>query len=655
MMEKLREENAELKRRIAEFERKEKICLQTEAELARKNAELEAILDAPRDSVIIFDRDGIILDCNKTFTKSSGLRKEEIIGKYGPDFYPPEIREERKKLSEKVFETGKPIEFIDERDGKYFDVTLHPIFDEKGDPVKTAAIARDVTHLKKTQIELQKNSAFLEAVFEGMPGMALIVDKDNKILNCNKRFFDSVAAIGFDSKNDLVGKTCYRILKNLDDPCPHCKIHEAFDSGKGAFLSLDEDPNRIAKGAFDVWYRPIFDSAGNVIAALEIAFDVTDKKRSEKALRNSEAKHRALFENMTLGVVHQDANGKIIEANKAAERILGLTRDQLLGKTSYDPDWQALKEDGSPYGGEEHPGPVALRTGKVQEGKPMGIYCPDTNAYTWIEISAYPIFGESKTKPEKVYTIFEDVTEKRKVREALVSFNKELQKMTTDRDKLLSVIAHDLRSPVAGLASLTREMHENIDYIEPEELSELIAALNESSSNLYKLLDNLLHWALIGGQSMRFRPERRNIADFIRKALELVSIPIQKKKLRIENLVDPELRLKVDPNMFEALIRNLLSNSVKFCEKNGRITISSEARPNDTIIEIEDDGVGMTPKILDSIFDVMNKTSESGTSGEKGSGLGLVLCREYMQMHGGDIEIDSVHGEGSKVTLVFPE
>ncbi len=519
-MGKLRKENAELKRRIAEFERKEKICLQTESELARKNAELEAILNAPRDSVILFDKKNRILDCNKTFTQSSGLRKEDIIVKFSTDFYPPEIREEREKLFEKVFETGEPIEFIDERDGKYFDVSLHPVPDEKGEAVKAASIARDVTRLKKTELELQKNSAFLEAVFEGMPGMALIVDGNHKILNCNDRFFKTVAEIGFDSKKEIIGKTCHRILKNLDAPCPHCKIHEAFDSGKEIFISLDEDSNRIAKGAFDVWYRPILDGDGNVIAALEISFDVT---------------------------------------------------------------------------------------------------------------------------------------EKRKVRNALVSFNKELQKMAAARDKLLSVIAHDLRSPVAGLSALTREMHENLDSIEREELSEMVAALSESSSNLYKLLDNLLHWAKLSGKALQLKPEKRNVSAIIQNNLDVVKIQITRKKITIDNGVDPNLHLDVDPNMFDAVIRNLLSNSVKYCKKNGRIKISNQILPEKTIIEIEDDGVGMTREILDNIFDVINTTSETGTSGERGSGLGLVLCREFMKMHGGDIEIESAPGKGSKASLVFPD
>ena len=147
--------------------------------------------------------------------------------------------------------------------------------------------------------------------------------------------------------------------------------------------------------------------------------DITERKRIEEALRVSEEKHRTLFETMTQGVVYQDSNGRIVSANPAAERILGLTLDQMQGRTSTDPRWKAIHEDGSDFPGETHPSMIALKTGKEVRNVVMGVFNPNSEEYRWININAVPQFKPGETKPFQAYTTFEDITERKRMDEEI--------------------------------------------------------------------------------------------------------------------------------------------------------------------------------------------------------------------------------------------
>jgi two-component system CheB/CheR fusion protein len=153
---------------------------------------------------------------------------------------------------------------------------------------------------------------------------------------------------------------------------------------------------------------------------LAVSFeDITERKRMEVELRASEDKYRKLFETMAQGVVYQDAKGKIISANPSAERILGLSLDQMVGRTSMDPGWQATREDGTPLSGEDHPSMVALKGGEPVLGFVMGVHNPQFNGVRWILVNATPEFKDGETTPFQVFTTFEDITARKRVQETL--------------------------------------------------------------------------------------------------------------------------------------------------------------------------------------------------------------------------------------------
>lgn len=176
--------------------------------------------------------------------------------------------------------------------------------------------------------------------------------------------------------------------------------------------------------------------------------DITESKRLEKTLIESEERYRMLFETSRLGVVYQDADGHIVSSNPAAESILGLTHEQITGRTSVNPEWKSIKEDGSEFPGETHPAMLALKYGKIVRDVVMGVFNPLKERYVWINISAVPLFRQGETKPWQVYVIFEDITEKkekeevRKLLEINIIKSEERYRMIFETARL-GIVYHD--------------------------------------------------------------------------------------------------------------------------------------------------------------------------------------------------------------------
>ena len=156
------------------------------------------------------------------------------------------------------------------------------------------------------------------------------------------------------------------------------------------------------------------DEAGNLIGALSLLTDLTERRRAEEARRESQARHQTLFETVPLGVTYQDENSRILAANPAAERLLGLSMEQMQGRDSLDPRWRAVHEDGSDFPGDTHPSVRALQTGRVVQNVVMGVFHPLDETFRWLNVTAVPQFRPGESQPYQVYTVFEDVTERRR-------------------------------------------------------------------------------------------------------------------------------------------------------------------------------------------------------------------------------------------------
>ncbi len=223
------------------------------------------------------------------------------------------------------------------------------------------------------------------------------------------------AEISEHEEKRVLNTKCYKTYRGLDHVCPDCHATEVLKTGR-AFHKEVKLPGRTW---VDLRIIPILGHDNSVELFVEWVRDITDRKQAEEALRESEEKHRRLFETIAQGVIYQAADGTIISANPEVERILGLSFKQMQGKTSMDPCWQMIEEDGTAVPGTDHPAMIALGTGKKVGPVTRGIFHPDKNAYVWLNITAIPLFQPGETEPFQAYATFVDITERKQAEENL--------------------------------------------------------------------------------------------------------------------------------------------------------------------------------------------------------------------------------------------
>lgn len=230
--------------------------------------------------------------------------------------------------------------------------------------------------------------------------------------------------------------------------------------------------------------------------------------------------------------------------------------------------------------------------------------------------------------------------------------NLRLQESNQTKDKLLSIIAHDLRNPFNGILFFLDIMEKEMGSVEPEKIKEYLQLLKKSSNNAYELLENLLDWAKIQTGSIQMNPMKINLHQIVQGNIGLFSPMIQKKNIKIILEIAPDFELFIDPNILNTVIRNILNNSVKFSYNNGQISVSASAHEKICQIKIKDSGMGIKKEALNKMFKINGKITKKGTDGEVGSGLGLILCKDFIEMGQGNFEIDS-EGEGLGTTVIL--
>ncbi|MFN3781717.1 MAG: sensor histidine kinase, partial [Candidatus Kapaibacteriota bacterium] len=229
-----------------------------------------------------------------------------------------------------------------------------------------------------------------------------------------------------------------------------------------------------------------------------------------------------------------------------------------------------------------------------------------------------------------------------------------LEEALKEKDKLFSIIAHDLKSPFSGFLGIANLLSTDIESFTKEELVELAKSLKESAENVYKLLENLLEWSRIQRGLIPFNPENHDLFSLVEHIHSLHRANIEKKSINFTNLIPNYLEAKFDINMISTVLRNLISNAIKFTPKGGKITIDYKQNNNELTISVSDTGIGIPNRILPDLFRLGAKISRPGTDGESSTGLGLILCKEYIERHKGKIWVESQEGYGSTFYFTLP-
>lgn len=239
--------------------------------------------------------------------------------------------------------------------------------------------------------------------------------------------------------------------------------------------------------------------------------------------------------------------------------------------------------------------------------------------------------------------------------EMITRQNDELIEVNNTKDKFFSIIGHDLRGPLHSLSSFANLLINHTASLSEDEIRTIARDLDKSLKNLYELLENLLGWARSQTGKLEFVPENFNITDIIKENIRLLSKAALNKKIKIELIAEDALEVNADINSVRTIIRNLLSNAIKFTFPSGVISIFADEWKDTIEIGVQDTGVGMSPEVMNKIFDISAKHTSLGTNNEKGTGLGLILCKEFIERNGGKLTVESTPGNGSTFKFTLPK
>ncbi len=365
---------------------------------------------------------------------------------------------------------------------------------------------------------------------------------------------------------------------------------------------------------------------------------VKEHKQTEEALIISETRYRRLFESAKDGILILDAEtGKIMEVNPYLSKMLGYSQEQYVQKAIWE---IGLFKD------------IVANKEKFIELQKMG----------FIRYENLPLItADGKTiNVEFVSNVYlvdnlkviqcniRDITDRKKAEIIIQKQYAQLQELNSTKDKFFSIIAHDLRSPFQGFLGLTSLLVESNESFTQEELSAISKDMFNSANNLYKLLENLLSWAQIQKGTIGFAPQIIDLYCTVKLNIESIIQTALQKGIEIINKIPEKKLVYADEKMINTIIRNLLSNALKFTNKGGKIIIGAKETGKELIeIYISDNGVGMTKELTDKLFKIEEKVGRIGTDGEPSTGLGLLLCKEFVEKNGGIIWVESEEGKGS--------
>ena len=465
--------------------------------------------------------------------------------------------------------------------------------------------------------------AFTSAICFVFVGIALIImaGKDNYIFRklsgptASARILRTF--IPFLILENLIGDTLEQYISK------HYDINEAFIS---AFVTLTSII--IAVSITIYLTRRIFKSSDKAEAERVIV---------EEALKESLELRSTLLRTIPFGMDIIDKNGTILFMNELMTKNLG---EKSLGKKC----WEIYRDDKTQC--LECPLFLDIKIGETHSTESHGVLGGKI-----FEIIHTGLIFDGK---EALLEIFHDITDRKQSELRLKEYAGELEDANNTKNKLFSIIAHDLRSPFNSILGLTNLLNDKYTSYSESEKKTIILKLKESSENAFNLLENLLAWSLTQRNGIKVNPETIDLSEIASLQLEVFDTLSHSKNIQVDNQIVQGTFVVADRNMITTVMRNLLNNALKFTHSGGRIVITAFEIHNQIEVSFTDNGVGISMDVLKELFSSNESFTTKGTANEKGTGLGLMVCKEFVEINGGKIQVDSVLGKGSRFSFTLP-
>lgn len=496
----------------------------------------------------------------------------------------------------------------------------------------------------KTEEALIKSHLLLESIIESQKDTIIFsVDRDYNYMYFNKAHRDSMK---FAYDKDI--RTGMSILDCISSDEDRKLIKENIDrSLRGESISYIQIFGEVNRAYYESFFNPVLNEKNEIIGCTVLARNITERIKAEQALKDSEAKFKEIINQINDVIIVFDEQGKIIIWNKGAEQVCGLRADDAINRNIIDIQVRLTPQ---PYNDRALIEKVinGILTNETPEVFNQiidsEIITLDSGKLRNIQSTVFPI----KLNGSHLFcTVIRDTTE-------IKRYEKELLRVSTEKDKFYSMIAQYLYTPFNVFNNFSKLMAEELDNLPIREIQKMAGMMSKSARNLYSLLDNLLQWTKLNQGKIPFEPQKLNLKKISQDAVSILKPDDNSKEFKISHFIEDEINVFADSFMLKTILRNLVSCAMKFSNGDGNIDILASETPSEVIISVCNYGMGVSPDYLKSLLDSSQINSAIGAAEEKGTTLGLLLCKEFVEKHDGKIWIENGNGKNNEYKFTLP-
>ncbi|MCW8816808.1 MAG: PAS domain S-box protein, partial [Ignavibacteriaceae bacterium] len=612
-------------------------------ELEKSELKFKSLFELANDAIFLMDSD-IFIDCNKKTLEMFACNKEEIVGR-PPYEFSPEKQSDGRFSKEKALEkinsalSGNPQRFEwkhKKKNGDLFDtdVSLNRIV--LGNKVVLQAIVRDITERKKAEEQISILAHSLKSIYESV----CITDIKGNIIFVNNSFCQT-----FDYEYEkIIGKHFSIIVSESNPANLRNEILPSIlkDGWKGEVTCKRKDRTEFLSYLSTSIIR---NDQGTPSALIAILADITERKKSEEALIESEERFRSLIDNMIETALILDWNGKIIFANKSAVRLVGLNDlAEGIGKSVFDflhPDFiekvtqaiDRIKSDPTPL---------------IDEYKIRTV----TDEELWVESLGITI---NLSNEKYLLVTLRDVTMRKNAETQLMEAKEKAEEMSRIKSIFLANISHELRTPLVGILGFAELLKEQLKINHNIEMADRILT---SANRLMETLNLLLDLSRIEARKVDLNIQPYRISELVESQILLFEAVAERKNLYLNTIVnDQNLLSLVDEQIFRQIINNLINNALKYTYTGGVTVIVDSVKEDSKSfvqVKVKDTGIGIPQESLGLIFQEFRQVSEGFNRHFEGTGLGLTITKNFVESMNGQIAVTSTVGSGSTFTILFP-
>ena len=579
-----------------------------------------------------------VLKASENFVDMIGISGSDMVGKNMYELFPPEFAVKITADDWEVAASDQLIHLDEELNGRYYYTIKYPI--KQGNKTLLAGYTIDITERKKAEDTLRETKNYLENLLNYANAPIIVWDDNFRITQFNKAF----ERLSGRKESEVLGNSVEILFpaKTREQSLEYIKktsVGERWEVVEIEILDLKGDVHILLWNSAAIYSQ----DGKSVLATIAQGQDITKRKQAEE---ENERTQKLLEDSQRIGKIGGwEINLDTMELNWTKE-MYNIHEVDLTFNPKIDHRVNFYTPESLPIIDK------AVRDA-IEQG---GSYDVDVEIITAKgNHRSIRTIGKADLKRRRIIGFFQDITERKMAENALKENESRLRELNATKDKFFSIIAHDLKNPFNSILGLSNILVEQIHEKNFDGIEEYAAIIQKSSMQVYELLVNLLEWSRTQIGRIEFSPEYIELGALINEVAELLNDSGKQKSIAILKELPRNMLVSADKAMISSVLRNLITNAIKFTHPDGQVIISADKKPDELTISITDNGIGISKETIGRLFRIDENHIALGIQNEKGTGLGLILCKEFIEKHGGKIWVESEVGKGSTFCFTIPK